>query len=154
MAPAEFSIARSITIAAPAAAIYPHIIDLKRWQEWSPWEGLDPDLRRSYSDDTVGVGAKYAWQGNRKVGKGGMVIQSATEPTEIQVELHVFGSANIVTFTLTETAGATKVDWVMTGPQTLKLRMVGVFMNMDKTLGKDFDKGLAGLKAVSEGATV
>ena len=80
MADDIFTVERSATVDAPAESIYPHIADFHRWTSWSPWEGVDPDLRRSYTGPESGIGAKYAWSGNRKAGRGSMEIVRATVP--------------------------------------------------------------------------
>ncbi|MDQ8042978.1 MAG: SRPBCC family protein [Solirubrobacteraceae bacterium] len=149
----EYTVERTTTIDAPASAVYPHLVDLEAWQGWSPWEGLDPDLRRDYSTPSSGVGATYAWEGNRKAGKGRMEITGATEPTEVAVDLVFmapFKNASKVTFTLVPTGDTTAVTWSMRGPRPLLMRLAGPLLNMDKLVGKDFEKGLAALRSLAE----
>jgi hypothetical protein len=157
---AEFSLRRTTTINAPATAIYPLIADLRQWQSWSPWEGLDPDLERTYSGADAGVGAVYEWSGNRKAGSGRMEITEATEPpsepTKVVIDLQFlkpFKAHNTTTFELVQSGDVTRVNWIMRGPQNILMRVMGVVFRMEKTVGKDFDKGLAALKAEAEGAT-
>lgn len=156
MAQREFQLERSATIQAPPSAIYPLLIDLQRWQAWSPWEGLDPNLTRTYSPNTAGVAASYHWKGNRKVGEGRMEILDATEPSKVVIDLEFlkpWKAKNTTTFELAGSpSGATTVRWSMRGPQTMTMRLFGLIFNMDKTVGKDFEKGLAQLRTQAEAA--
>ena len=77
MTNSTFTVERSTTVAAPPSAVYPLLVDFRRWQEWSPWEGVDPAMRRTYSGAPSGRGAVYAWSGNRKAGQGRMEITDA-----------------------------------------------------------------------------
>ncbi len=149
----QFKVERSTTIAAPASAIYPHIVDFSAWRTWSPWEDVDPSLERTYSDPTGGEGASYSWSGNRKAGSGRMTITDATAPENVTIRLEFlkpFKATNIATFTLHESGASTVVTWTMTGPKTVASRIMSVFGGLDKIVGKDFEKGLAALKDVAE----
>ena len=148
-----FTVARTTTVDASADRIYPHLADFHAWRAWSPWEEVDPDLERSYSGPDSGTGARYAWSGNRKAGQGSMEIVRADEPSRLDIHLSFekpFRSSNETVFTLTDTGGRTEVTWTMTGPLTLSGRLMGIFMSMDKLVGKDFEKGLAKLKTLTE----
>jgi len=150
-----FRVERSTTIDAPAERIFEWLNDFRRWTEWSPWEDVDPDLRRSYDGPQTGVGSGYAWQGNRKAGSGRMEITGADHPRGIDLRidfLKPFRSTNQVHFELAPTAaeGPTRVTWSMTGPKTLGTKLMGLFSSMDKMIGPDFEKGLGRLKAVAE----
>jgi uncharacterized protein YndB with AHSA1/START domain len=149
----EFEVVRDTTIAAPRATVFALLVDFHRWIEWSPWEVLDPDLTRNYSGAPSGVGAVYEWVGNRKAGAGRMEITSAAAPSRLQLALQFlkpFKSSSTTTFTLDERDGATQVTWCMVGPKTFMTRVMGVFMSMDKMVGRDFEKGL---KQLGEAAT-
>jgi uncharacterized protein YndB with AHSA1/START domain len=150
----EFKIERSTTIAAPAADVHPWIADLHRWRAWSPWEGLDADLRRTYSGAASGPGQVYEWSGNRKAGAGRMEILESVAPAKVVVDLEFlkpFKGENLVTFDLTESGGVTTVRWEMRGPKTLIGRIFGLVFSMDKYLGGEFEKGLASLRTRAEG---
>lgn len=150
--PSEFQIERSETVGAPAVDVLPWIEDLHRWQSWSPWEGLDPNLEREYSGAPSGPGATYAWKGNRKAGAGRMEILGTTE-SSVTMSLEFqkpMKASNTVVFDLAEQDGTTTVTWTMTGPKTLMGRVFGLVFNMDKLIGKDFEKGLAALKDRAE----
>ncbi len=148
-----FEISRATTVAAQPATLHALVSDFHAWTAWSPWEDTDPNLVRTYSGPDAGVGAHYAWAGNRRAGRGSMEIVSST-PTEIGVRLAFekpFRATNHVTFTfVADGAGATEVTWRMTGQQQGAMALFGRFVPMDRLVGKDFEKGLARLKAVAE----
>ncbi len=150
-----FTVERSEKIDAPAERVYSQMIDFRNWGAWSPWDALDPKMEKTYSGSESGVGAKYAWTGNRKVGEGRMEITEASEPSQIEVALDFlkpFKSSNTTTFTLEPEGDSTNVTWSMTGPMTLMTKIMGIFKSMDKMVGPDFEKGLKNLKAVAEKA--
>jgi uncharacterized protein YndB with AHSA1/START domain len=145
----EFEVTRDATIPAPRAAVFALLVDFHRWSEWSPWEGLDPNLRRSYAGAPSGVGAVYEWVGNRKAGQGRMEITAAEAPSRLEIALQFikpFKSSNTTTFVLDGGDDATQVTWRMVGPKTLMTRVMGIFTSMDKMVGRDFERGLARLR--------
>lgn len=151
----EFEVRRSAVIAAPPAIVYARLIDFRRWSEWSPWEGVDPNLSREYSEPSGGVGASYAWSGNRKAGQGRMEITDAEAPERVALDLTFlkpFKANNRITFVLTPTPdGATAIDWIMNGRNdSLITRAFAKVVSMDKLVGGDFERGLAALKERSE----
>ena len=148
----NFTNTRTTVINAPAATIHALINDFHEWTTWSPWEGLDPELKRTYSGAAAGVGADYAWEGNSKAGTGTMAITSST-PDRIDIALEFlkpFKASNVATFTFAETGSGTKVDWTMSGERNVAFAVLGKLF-FDKAIAKDFDKGLASLKAAAEG---
>ena len=154
--PSRFRMHRSIVIQAPAQRIYPHVADFRKWRAWSPWEELDPDLKRAYEGPESGKGAVYRWDGNKQAGAGRMEITEAASPTRVVIALDFtrpFEAHNTTEFDLASRGDATEVTWAMHGPQPFMFRVMSVFMSMDKLVGKDFEKGLARLKAVAEGTS-
>lgn len=148
-----YTVERTTTINAPADKVYAQIVDFHSWRNWSPWDDLDPDMQRTYSGADSGVGARYAWAGNRKAGEGSMEITDAVEPSSVQIALEFlkpFKSSSTTSFNLEPNGEATKVTWTMTGPMTMMTRVMGIFKSMDKMVGPDFEKGLTKLKGVSE----
>ena len=148
----EFTVHRSIDIAAPPERILPLLTDLRAWQKWSPWEGLDPALERTYAGAESGVGAVYGWRGNSKAGQGRMEI---VETAEDRVGIELLFAApmkahNRVDFELTPTEAGTRVSWVMTGPQNLVMRLMSKVYSMEKMIAPDLEKGLRQLKQVAE----
>lgn len=151
----EYSvIERAVTVAAPAEVIASYVVDFRRWVDWSPWEGLDPDLQRTYSGPAQGLGATYAWSGNRKAGAGRMEI-TGVAPDRIDVDLRFlkpFRSSSTVRFALTGAGDQTRVQWQLRSPRTVVSRVMGVVWNMDRAIGADLEKGLAQLKDRVESA--
>lgn len=148
----RFEVVRSTTVEAEPARVHALVADFTAWTAWSPWEDLDPDLQRTYTGPDAGPGARYAWQGNRKAGAGSMEITSST-PERIDVRLSFlkpWKATSDVAFELTPTASGTEVTWRMQGENTGMAAVVARVVPMDKLVGKDFEKGLARLKAVAE----
>ena len=149
----SFEVSRSTGISSTAEAIHGLIEDFHQWRKWSPWEDLDPALERTYSGPDRGVGARYAWKGNKKAGQGSMLITgSTTEQVDIEIAfVKPFKNTNQVTFTLTPTGDATEVEWTMRGESKGLWGLFGKVLPMDKWIGKDFEKGLVQLMVVAEG---
>jgi len=154
--PAEFHIERSITVGTPPTRVFAQVNDLHAWAAWSPWEKLDPKMARTHSGAPAGPGATYAWKSESgKVGQGRMTIEKSEPPTRVVVTLEFikpFAATNTVTFSFHATAEGTKVTWAMHGRNGFMGKAFALLMNMDKTVGGDFERGLAGLKAVAEAA--
>ena len=153
MKPSDFRFEHSIGIDAPPEKIFPLINDFHQWPRWSPWENVDPAMQRTYSGAPSGVGARYEWKGNSKAGEGAMDITSSTPAREVVVSLHFikpFEARNMVSFTIAPSGDATNVTWAMYGKSPFMVKVMKVFVNMDKMLGKDFDRGLASMKAAAE----
>jgi hypothetical protein len=149
---ADFEVTRSTTIAAPPEKVHGLIDDFHRWRQWSPWEDVDPDLQRDYSGADSGVGARYAWEGNRKAGKGNMEITEST-PERVGVRLQFekpWKATNQVAFELAPSNGSTNVTWRMNGTNKGFAALFSKVFSMDRMVGKDFEKGLAQMKAAAE----
>lgn len=151
--PDTFVVERSAAIAAPAGRIFPHLDDFRRWAGWSPWEKIDPALNRTFSGAERGAGAVYAWEGNRQVGQGRMEILESDEPSRLRIALDFikpFEAHNITVFALAPEGGGTRVTWTMQGNHNFMSKVMSIFMSMDRMVGRDFERGLANLKAVAE----
>jgi hypothetical protein len=147
MAKTPFTVSSSRTINAGIDAIRPWIVDFHRWEQWSPWEKLDPGMRHDYSGPESGEGARMAWSGNRKAGEGVMTIRSVSEDN-VMIDLEFikpFRDKNITRFSLAPEGEGTVVEWSMNGEQGLLMRIMGKLMSMDQRIAKDFDEGLAAL---------
>jgi len=141
------------TMKAPPEKIFPHINDFHNWLAWSPWEKLDPNLKRTYSGTAEGLGTVYDWEGNKQVGKGRMEITETVPPTKITIKLDFFKpfeAHNKAEFALDKQGELTGVTWAMLGQQPFMFKVMGLFCNLDKMIGKDFEAGLANLKSVVE----
>lgn len=150
--PDVFRLQRSITVNAPPQDVVGLIDDFRNWTAWSPWEHKDPNLKRTYGDPSRGKGATYAWEGDGNVGKGNMLITDAT-PSRVALDLNFekpFAASNKVLFALQSQGLTTDVTWSMEGPTPFFAKIIHVFIDMDKMVGKDFEAGLAAMKAAAE----
>jgi len=151
--PDNFRVERGVRVSAPAEKIFHYVNDFHQWGVWSPWEKLDPAMKRSFAGPQSGNGAVYEWQGNGKVGQGRMEIIDATEPGHVIIQLDFLKPIeghNRATFNFQPVGNDTEVVWSMDGPSPYLSKVMGLFFNMDKLIGDDFEKGLANLKAASE----
>jgi len=150
--PDSFRMERSATIDAPPERIFPMLNDFRRWGEWSPWEKLDPAMRRTFGGPEPGVGSTYEWEGNSKAGKGRMQITESQPSSRVVLDLDFikpFKSHNVTQFDLAPNGAATNITWSMHGPNTFMTKVMTVFTSMDKLVGKDFDQGLLNLQAAA-----
>jgi carbon monoxide dehydrogenase subunit G len=153
MRPDQFRIERSATIRAPAERIFPFIDDFHRWQAWSPYEKKDPAMQRTFDGPPSGVGAIYAWNGNKDIGSGRMEIGQSTPSSRVFLKLEFFTpfkASNTAEFVLTPEGDATRVSWAMQGRSPFMSKLMGLVFNFDKMVGKDFEQGLANLRALAE----
>ena len=152
--PDTFRVERSAAIKAPPEKVFALLEDFRRWDAWSPWENKDPAMRRTFGGDaTSGKGAAYAWEGNSDVGQGQMEIAESVPPSKLRIKLDFvkpFEAHNMVDFTLEPKGETTHVTWALYGPSPYISKLIGIFCSMDSMIGKDFESGLAGLKAVAE----
>jgi uncharacterized protein YndB with AHSA1/START domain len=151
--PDTFRIDRATRISAPPERVFALINDLHSWPSWSPWEKLDPAMKRTYSSAESGKGAVYEWSGNSKAGAGRMEITDTSPPSRVTIKLDFlkpFESHSTIDFTLETSGGSTNVTWAMHGPSPFTSKLMGLFLNMDKLIGKDFESGLASMKAIAE----
>jgi hypothetical protein len=147
--PDTFRITRSVVVAAPPSEVYPRLADFRRWEAWSPWAKLDPTMKVDYPGKQGEPGAGYTWKGNDKVGEGRMTIVSADPDRSVTIKLEFikpWAQTNNTTFDLAPDAGGTRVTWSMTGDHDFVGKLFAVFVNMDKVVGGDFEKGLGQLK--------
>jgi len=154
--PGSFRIQRTESIQAPPDKVFALINDFRRWASWSPYEKLDPAMKKTFSGAASGAGAVYEWAGHGKAGQGRMEIVDTTPPSKVTIKLDFlkpFEGHNIAEFTLEADGGSTNVTWAMHGPQSYVFKVMTMFFSMDKMAGKDFEAGLAKLKAVAEKQT-
>ena len=151
--PGSFRVVRSILVHAPATKPFALVNDFHQWAQWSPWEKMDPAMQKTFSGALAGAGSVYEWEGNKKVGKGRMEILSTVPDARIVIKLDFykpFEAHNTAEFLLSTEGDGTRVTWAMFGPQPFMAKLVSLFMDMDKMVGKDFERGLAQLKAAAE----
>ena len=151
--PDTFRVQRAASIKAPPEKVFAILNDFQKWGAWSPWEKKDPAMKRTFGATTSGKGAKYAWEGNKDVGKGSMEIAESSPSSRLTIKLDFiepFEGHNIVDFTLEPKGDSTTVSWNIHGPMPFVSKVISVFCSMDSMIGKDFEAGLANLKAAAE----
>ena len=151
--PSEYRVARTATIAAPPAAVFARVNDFHQWGAWNPWGKLDPAMKQGYEGAPAGAGAKYWWAGNNEVGEGRMTLTESRPHELIRITLEFlkpFAATSTAEFTFEPNGDRTVVTWSMTGDVNFIAKAVHLFMDMDKMIGGNFEKGLADLKSVVE----
>jgi hypothetical protein len=151
--PSHFHIERSLRMGAPPEVVFPFINDFHHWPSWSPWERLDPGMQRDYSGEPQGKGAAYQWSGNDEVGKGSMRIIESQRPSTVAIALEFkepWQATNATLFSVSPDGPGSRVTWAMDGESNFMFKAVGMFMNMDELMGKEFDAGLDNLSRVAE----
>ena len=151
--PSSFRVARSTSISAPPAAVFAQVNDFHKWEAWNPWGKIDPAMKQTYEGAPAGTGAVYTWAGNNEVGVGRMAITESRPSDLIRIRLEFFkpfAATNQSEFTFKPEGDQTGVTWSMTGNNNFMAKAVHLFMNMDKMVGGQFEKGLAQMKAVVE----
>ena len=147
--PAIYRIERSVVVKAPASEVYSRVADLTKWEAWSPWAKLDPAMKLDYTGTPGTVGSTYHWKGNDKVGEGRMTVKELTPDRKVVIQLQFlkpWEQTSLTTFDLAPDPSGTKVTWSMTGEHDFVGKLFAVFMDMDKMVGPDFEKGLNSLK--------
>lgn len=153
MQPGEFHVERTATISAPAAAVFAQVNDFHNWAAWSPWERLDPAMKKSYEGAPSGTGAVYAWSGNREVGEGRTTILESRPNEFIRMQLEFvrpLACTNTVEFTFSPEGDRMAVTWTLFGRNNFVAKGMGLIMDMDKMVGGQFEQGLAQMKSVTE----
>ena len=151
--PADFRITRTAAISAPVEAVFALVNDFHKWEAWSPWEKLDPALKRTFEGAATGTGATYSWSGNSQAGEGRMTITESRPNELIRIKLEFlkpFKATNSAEFTFKSEFNKTGVTWSMTGQKNFLFKAVHLLMNIEKMVGGDFEKGLAAMKSVAE----
>ena len=151
--PPTFHVERSTTISAPPEKAFALVNDFHAWSSWSPWEKLDPQMQRSFAGTPSGPGAVYSWVGNKEVGEGRMTIEKSEPNSLVAIKLEFlkpFTATNQATFSFSSVPEGTKLTWAMDGRNNFMAKAIHMFMNMDKLVGSDFERGLAALKTQAE----
>lgn len=151
--PDNFRVERSTTIQAAPEKIFSLINDFHQWEWWSPWEKIDPQIKRTYSGAPTGKDSIYEWSGNKNIGQGRMEITESVPPSKLTIKIDFitpFEAHNTVEFLLTPNGNATQVTQAMYGPSPFISKLMGLFFSMDKMVGEKYEEGLANLKAVAE----
>lgn len=157
MQPSTFRVERSVSIAAAPAALFPRLNDLRQTHEWSPWKEKDPNASYTFEGPAAGVGATQSWSGNSEVGAGRQTIVESRPNELVRLRLEFFKPMEgvcEVRYALKPAGGLTVVTWTMSGENNYLGKVFCLFMNQDKMIGREFEKGLATLKRTSEAASV
>ena len=157
MQPADFRVVRSAKISGPPSEAFAQVNDFHKWEAWSPWAKLDPEMKVNYQGPPAGTGTSYSWNGNKNVGAGRMTVTESRPSDLVRIKLDFlrpFASTNDVEFTFKPEGGQTVVTWTMVGKKIFITKAFGLVMSMDKMVGGMFDQGLAQMKAVVEGKKV
>ena len=155
MRPSEYRVARTATIAAPAPAVFAQVNDFHKWEAWNPWAKLDPAMKQAYEGAPAGIGAIYTWAGNSEVGEGRMTLTESRPSDLVRIRLEFlkpFATTSTAEFSFKPEGDHTAVTWSMTGKVNFMAKVVHLFMDMDRMIGGNFEKGLAQLKSVVEAA--
>ena len=149
--PNTFRVRRSAVIAAPADRLHPLIDDLRQFNTWNPYASKDPAMRITYRGPESGPGAAYDFQSGR-AGTGSItVLDSAAGTVAMRQRMTApFACDNTIEFALAPRGDATEVTWTMSGANAFVGKVMSLFCNMDRMVGKDFETGLAALKAQAE----
>lgn len=153
MQPDSYTVTRTGVVPAPPDVVFTHVNDFSKWGAWSPWAKLDPNMKLTLSANPVGKGATSAWAGNSDVGEGKMTITDSTPSTSIDIDLEFMKpmeSKSKTKFVFAPEGAGTKVTWSMTGENNFMGKAFGLFMNFDKMIGADFEKGLESLKTAAK----
>jgi hypothetical protein len=151
--PDNFRVERSLVIHATAEQLFSLLNDFHAWEAWSPWEKIDPAVKRTYSGAESGIGAIYGWVGNRQLGEGRMEILSATPDFKLQIQIDFFkpfAAQNIIEFTLVQQGDTTTITQAMFGPSNFTAKLMGLCFSMDKMIGSKFDEGLQNIQRIVE----
>jgi hypothetical protein len=154
--PAEFSVSRSATMNVAPAAVFNQLNDFHKWEAWSPWAKMDPNAKNSFDGPTSGEGAKFAWDGNKDVGAGNMTITESVPSDHIRIRLEFtrpFAGVNDTLFTIKPVGDKTNVTWTMSGKNNFVTKAISLFMDCDKMVGPQFEKGLANMEAAAAAET-
>jgi len=148
--PSKIHVERSIMINAPVKTVFNAVNNLQLWINWSYWDRIDPNMKSTFEGPQSGVGAIHRWESeNDSVGKGSMTITESVEPSKVLTSLEFSDWKTPGGWLFDDTEEGVKATIFMDMDMPFYARIPGMFM--DKMLGKDFEKTLAGLKSYTEG---
>lgn len=151
--PADFRVTRTANISTSAPVVFALVNDLHEWEAWSPWEKMDPALKKTFEGPSAGTGARYSWAGNKKVGEGRMTITESRPGELIRIKLEFlkpFKATNTTEFSFKPRGDQTVVTWSMSGTNNFMGKAMRLFTDMDRMVGSQFETGLAQMKSVAE----
>lgn len=153
MQPSDFRVVRSKKMKGPPAVAFAQVNDFRKWEGWSPWEKLDLKMKKVYEGPEAGKGATYSWNGDNNVGEGKLTILDSKPDELVNLKLEFmrpFTCTNDASFTFEKEGDETLVTWEMTGKNRFVAKMMGLFINMDKMVGSQFEDGLNAMGNIVE----
>lgn len=153
MAPKRYDVNRIILINKSVDEVFAYLKLLKNQDNWSPWATKDPNMKKTLTGIDGEVGCVSAWFGNKDVGEGEQEIKVLKENEEVLSELRFlkpFKSTSDAYLRVSQEGSETKVIWGFSGTNKFPMSIMMLFMNMDKSVGSDFEQGLKKLKIVLE----
>lgn len=151
--PAEFSVQRSLAIAAPPAVLFDQVNDHRKFLVWNPWMKLDPNVKNTFSGPASGVGSVCSWQGNRDVGAGSSTIIESKPGELVRLRMdwkEPMEGTSTVDFTFKPDGNRTLMTWHIYGKNGYVGKVMCLFMSMDRMIGGQFELGLASLRTLVE----
>jgi hypothetical protein len=151
--PSSYRVMRSLAIAAPPDAVFPHMNDLKKWAAWKPYRKVDPNMKLTYGGPASGVGSNYSWAGNHKVGEGRVTIPESRPGESVKYKQEFFkpmSVTSVMEFAFKPQGHQTEVTMTVTGEKNFMVKAFCLCMSMDKMIGGKSEKALAELKAIVE----
>ncbi len=153
MAPKETNITATTTINAPREAVWEQMVKFKNWPNWSPWHKMDPDQTLTYAGTDGEVGSSYSWKGE-KTGEGTMsntIVEGMRMHYQLKFVKPFEATSDGIITAEDGGNGTTSAKWTFHGNNDkFLMRAMGYLMGMDKELQKQFDEGLANMKAYVE----
>jgi len=151
--PDDFRVTRSATFNAPPATVFEQVNDFRKWEAWSPWAKLDPNVKNTFEGPAAGTGAVFRWAGNNEVGEGAMTITESRPSELVLLKLEFikpFAGTSVTEFTFKPSGDQTAVTWTMSGENNFIGKAMSLVMDCDKMMGGQFEKGLENMRAVVE----
>ncbi len=154
--PATFLVAREISIKATPEVIFTHINNAKKANDWMPWKEIDQEAVMVELGPEEGVGSGSKWDSKGQMGTGQAVVIESVPNVKVVTQLTYtkpMEMSQLATVSLSPNeSGDTNVRWEVTGENTFMGRLMCIFMDMDKIVGQQFEKGLNNLKRIVEEA--
>jgi uncharacterized protein YndB with AHSA1/START domain len=151
--PDTFRVERTALIKATPERIYPYLSDFRKGEAWLPYEKKDPTMKRTHSGAASGKGSVYEFEGNKEVGTGRLEIVEAIPLSRVVIKLDMrkpIEGHDIIEYTLDPRGDSTNFTWTIHGSVPFLGKVLSIFVSMDKMIGKDFEAGIANLKAIVE----
>ena len=154
IAPKTYEVSRSTSISRPISEVFDYVRSLKKQDEWGPWAKKDPNMTKEFAGTDGEVGAISSWKGNKEVGEGEQEITGMKQNEVVETQLRFLkpwkSESDAYIKVDDESNGSTKVTWGFSGKNKFPVSIMMLFMNMDKSVGKDFEQGLSDLKSILE----